>query len=186
MKFIIVFLLLITSAKAQNFSQVDPAFLPTVKLFLKEGRSQGVNLSSRMDNIAIKFGYPERLTKKGDSFAYSFTEKKQIIVSKKFWNNKKIDPLFKQLAIMHELGHTVLKREHSEYFMMVNGLKVPSIMDEHFSHYLKNYKNKNSMFIAYEELFNKKRFDQIDFIDSYTIPERVVQIQGMNRYLIKK
>jgi hypothetical protein len=169
-----IFLILIsTQSFAQNLSQVDKTFLPVVKEFISAAKIDRVpNIEKRANNLAIKFGYPEKIC--ADCVTYSFYDKKQIIINKKFWINQSIPDNVKKIAILHELGHTVLLRKHLD--------DIQSIMNSDAGHTVDLRKNQISD--LYKELFRLSMFDQMKF-DPETTVENVIQTMGMNYFLTK-
>jgi hypothetical protein len=185
MKYLLL-IFLSTQAYAQNLSNVDPAFISIVKEFIESASNHQIDVNSRIDNLAIKFGYPERIVE-GECAAYSFYEKKQIVVSIKFWSNPNISNDVKKMALIHELGHTVLLRKHTKGMLTDNKKKqtFPSIMNESILMSLTEKLSKDRMDLLLNELFTKIEFDHLAF-DPLNIAENTYQSMGMDKFIYKK
>lgn len=88
-------------------SSIDPAFLPYFNKFLEEGKKRGITFTPSEQAITMKFS---DLPKQYGANGLATQESRTIDVIPE-WN--KFSESMKEWLVSHELGHLMLKRNHS-------------------------------------------------------------------------
>ncbi len=138
MKYLLVFIVLISSGCGKSNVRVDAAFTAQYFAFVNEAQVQGIEINT--DDITIEFGDT------GTAIGVCKTPKSHpaIVIDKTYWEAS--TDSFKEQLIFHELGHCILKRNHTRD--EIDG-RPKSIMNPNS---LRQYEEFRSYYV--HELFN--------------------------------
>lgn len=107
-------------------------------------------------NVIPRTNYEIKIVDFGDQHILGqcrYSQKRQILLSKKVWESPNIKNIYREYLLFHELAHCVLDRSHTDlHITSFNNLLIPkSIMNSsitNINHYNENYE------YYIEELFN--------------------------------
>lgn len=107
-------------------------------------------------NVIPRTNYEIKIVDFGDQHILGqcrYSQKRQILLSKKVWESPNIKNIYREYLLFHELAHCVLDRSHTDlHITSFNNLLIPkSIMNSsmtNINHYNENYE------YYVEELFN--------------------------------
>lgn len=90
----------------------ESEFEPYLNVFEKEGAKRGFYFDR--NNLIVRWVTEEQMNTKGKAFASATIDGpiKYINVKRSSWDF--LLPLEKEIVILHELGHAILHRDHSE------------------------------------------------------------------------
>ena len=131
---------------------VPAEFEPYVVLFIKESEIRNPKLKLNAKPLKVKFG-PLAKDVLGQCQLY-YNAPPEITIDPAKWNGT--EDCFKEILMMHELGHCKLKRDHDEV-ILGNGLKESLMYPSHIGCY--RYVPNREYYL--NELFSKH--DDIQF-----------------------
>lgn len=107
MRYLLILLLLVSCGKNEALPPpdffIDPAFTFYYQTFLMEAKKRNVVVDKK---VSIVFGDLEIFD------GYCYTDSSQVVIDRTRWLD--LDEEKKELLILHELGHCVLKKTHED------------------------------------------------------------------------